>query len=226
MIIPKEYAVAKTDTAIYERKSTSSRKVGELYKNAVGYVILDRESDFIFVESGDVRGFVPSSDVVTGSVAVELVSDLGETKTAKELVSPDENRATYYSLTSVKEASDESYLRKSIVEFALQFLGNPYVWGGTSLTNGCDCSGFAQSVYANFGYSIPRVACDQACYGKQVDLESAKPGDLIFFAKNGYVYHTSMYIGDGKIVHALSTNTGIVVTDILPNAVWAVSIVD
>ena len=70
--------------------------------------------------------------------------------------------------------------------------------GGTSLTNGCDCSGFTQSIYANFGYYIPRVAEAQAGYGMQIPVSSAEPGDLIFYAKNGYVYHVSMYIGTDR----------------------------
>ena len=95
----------------------------------------------------------------------------------------------------MQKASQEAKTREAIVNFALQFVGNPYVWGGTSLTNGCDCSGFVMSVYANFGYSLPRVADAQSVYGMQIPVSSAQPGDLIFYARNGYVYHVSMYIG-------------------------------
>ncbi len=117
-----------------------------------------------------------------------------------------------------------SAARASIVNFALQFVGNPYVWGGTSLTNGADCSGFVQSIYASFGYDLPRVACDQAGYGTQIPISDAEPGDLIFYAKSGYVYHVSMYIGDGQVVQAYSTKAGIITSDIGPNAVWATKI--
>lgn len=103
-------------------------------------------------------------------------------------------------------------------------MGNPYVWGGTSLTNGADCSGFVQSVYSNFGYGIPRVACDQAEYGTQINISDAEPGDLIFYAKSGYVYHVSMYIGNGQVVQAYSSNAGIIKSDIGPNAVWATKV--
>ena len=104
-------------------------------------------------------------------------------------------------------------------------LGNPYVWGGTSLTNGADCSGFVQSVYAHFGYSIPRVACYQAEYGKQIPVEYAQPGDLVFYAEDGYVYHVAMYVGDGMTVQAMGTEYGIVNSPV-GNAVWATSIID
>ena len=81
---------------------------------------------------------------------------------AKAKVKPEDNKACYYTVTSVKEASVSGLIRTSMLEYAKQFLGNPYVWGGTSLTKGADCSGFVQSIYAEFGYSIPRVAEDQA----------------------------------------------------------------
>ena len=73
--------------------------------------------------------------------------------------------------------------RQEIVDFALQFVGNPYVWGGTSLTNGADCSGFVQSIYKQFGISLPRVAADQANAGTRISVEEALPGDLIFMRK-------------------------------------------
>jgi len=95
---------------------------------------------------------------------------------------------------------------QDVVNFACQFVGKSYVWGGTSLTRGCDCSGFTQTVYSLFGYSIPRTAEMQLLYGTEVDsLDSAKPGDLICYAG-----HVALYIGNGQIVHAASTNSGII----------------
>ena len=85
-----------------------------------------------------------------------------------------------------------------MIEYASQFVGNPYVWGGTSLTNGADCSGFVQQIYKAYGYDLPRVAEDQSQYGTKIPVEDAQPGDLIFYAKNGYVYHVVMYAGDGR----------------------------
>ena len=99
--------------------------------------------------------------------------------------------------------------RQEIVDFALQF-----VWGGTSLTNGADCSGFVQSIYKQFGISLPRVAADQANAGTRISVEEALPGDLIFYAENGSVYHVVMYIGNGKVVHASSSASGIKVSDL------------
>ena len=141
------------------------------------------------------------------------------------LVEPEDNKSCYYTLTSVQAASQEARTREEIVNFAIQFVGNPYVWGGTSLTNGADCSGFVQSVYAHFGYYIPRVAEAQAGYGMQIPVSSAEPGDLIFYARNGYVYHVSMYIGGGKVVQAANKNVGIITSGIGGDAVWATRII-
>ncbi len=96
-----------------------------------------------------------------------------------------------------------------IAAYAQKFVGNPYVYGGTSLTNGTDCSGFTQTVYAHFGISIPRVSRDQATAGKKVSLDSLQPGDLIFYTGNGRINHVAMYIGGGKVVHASNKKEGI-----------------
>ncbi len=105
-------------------------------------------------------------------------------------------------------------LGNQIVEFAKQFVGNPYVAGGTSLTNGADCSGFTMSVYANFGISIARTASGQINSGYQVSLDNIMPGDLVLSGYNGQICHSSMYIGNNQLVHSLNENTGIVITDL------------
>ena len=102
--------------------------------------------------------------------------------------------------------------RQAVVNFALQFEGNPYVYGGTSLTNGADCSGFVMSVFANFGYSLPRVAADQCAASTKKDISQLEPGDLIFYG-SGYVDHVALYIGDGKIIHASGAATGIKISN-------------
>ena len=102
--------------------------------------------------------------------------------------------------------------RQVVVDFALQFEGNPYVYGGTSLTNGADCSGFVMSVFANFGYSLPRVAAAQCDASTKKDISQLEPGDLVFYG-SGYVDHVALYIGDGKIIHASGAATGIKISN-------------
>lgn len=107
-------------------------------------------------------------------------------------------------------ANQQASQRSKIVNYALQFVGNRYVWGGTSLTNGADCSGFTQSVLKHFGISIPRVSRDQARSGKSINSSQMRPGDLIFYTNSsGTVNHVAMYIGNGQVVHAASRKSGI-----------------
>ncbi len=227
VLAKKDYAVAVKALEIHEQRKDDSRVTGTLAEGGLCYQLADQDKDWIFVESGDVRGFVKKSELITGKGADRRVSEKGENNMALASlkVKPEDNKACYYTLTSVKEASQEAKTREAMVNFALQFVGNPYVWGGTSLTHGCDCSGYVQSIYSYFGYSLPRVADAQSVYGMQIPISSAEPGDLIFYAKNGYVYHVSMYIGNGQVVHAAGRRVGIITSGISGNAVWATRII-
>lgn len=91
----------------------------------------------------------------------------------------------------------------------MNFVGNPYVYGGTSLTNGADCSGFIQSIYRNFGYSLPRTSGEQSRAGSAVSLSSLRPGDILYYTSGGSVNHVALYIGGGKVVHASNRRDGI-----------------
>ena len=227
VIASRVYAIAAKDLEIREQRKDGARTTGTLAKGGLCYILADEDKDWIFVESGNARGFVKRTELTMGAKADAAVSEKGEKNLvlADVKVKPEENKACYYTFTSVQEASQEAKTRESMVNFALQFLGNPYVWGGTSLTNGCDCSGFVQSIYAYYGYSLPRVADAQSGYGMQIPISSAQPGDLIFYAKNGYVYHVSMYIGNGQVVHAAGRKLGIITSGISGNAVWATRII-
>jgi len=109
-----------------------------------------------------------------------------------------------------EKANAQASFRAQVVNYALQFLGNPYVWGGTSLTKGADCSGFTMSVYAHFGIGLPHYSGSQAGMGKAVKSSEMRPGDLIYYADSkGTINHVSMYIGNGQIVHAASRRSGI-----------------
>lgn len=96
-----------------------------------------------------------------------------------------------------------------LANYATQFVGNPYVYGGSSLTDGADCSGFVMAVYAQFGYSLPHSAGAQSGYGTRVDTSSLEPGDIVFYGYDGSIEHCAIYIGNGMIVHASTEETGI-----------------
>ncbi len=130
-----------------------------------------------------------------------------------------------YTPTAASQAFDMSQIDsaagsskgKEIAKFACQFIGNPYVPGGTSLTNGADCSGFTQAVYKNYGYSIPRNSSAQRAYAKEVSLDQAEPGDIVCYAG-----HVALYIGNGRIVHASTQRTGIKISNVLYRPVLSV----
>ncbi|MDE6064457.1 MAG: C40 family peptidase, partial [Lachnospiraceae bacterium] len=111
------------------------------------------------------------------------------------------------SVADIINGASGSDLGKQIARYGCQYIGNPYVLGGTSLTNGADCSGFTYRIYSNFGYTIPRTSYQQRSAGTEVSYENAQPGDLIC-----YEGHVALYIGGGYIVHASNVKTGIKVS--------------
>ena len=160
----------------------------------------------------------PVISQLDGWVQIELDSDDGDGEADLAYISTrDNNVEVRYALpeaikfSPLEEAAQASAsLRTRIVNYALQFVGNPYVWGGTSLTNGVDCSGFTMQVMRNFGISLPHYSGSQARMGKAVSSSEMRPGDLIFYANSsGTVNHVAMYIGNGQIVHAASRRSGI-----------------
>ena len=159
----------------------------------------DSEEDVEYDENGDVVDSGTSSDDVE-------YDEYGNVIDSDNTVSADD----YESEQSSGSDSSSSYSGSgsSVVDYATQFVGNPYVWGGTSLTSGADCSGFVQSVYANFGVSLPRTSYEQQNAGTEVSYADAQPGDLICYGG-----HVAIYMGNGRIVHASNSVDGIKISD-------------
>ena len=164
-------------------------------------------------------------DYSTGDVTVTPDYGTGDTTTTPDYTTGDTTGSTttdssapsasdYTGDVPQSDASSSDSLRQSVVNYALQFVGNPYVYGGTSLTNGTDCSGFTQSVLANFGISISRTAASQSGGGTAVDMSNLQPGDLLFYDNGSGIGHVSMYIGNGQVVHASNEQTGIIVSSV------------
>lgn len=112
-------------------------------------------------------------------------------------------------MTEARYGIGVSDVRIDLVEYACQFVGNPYVWGGTSLTKGADCSGFVLSVFKKYGYTMPHHSGSQAQMGRKISEDELLPGDLIFYSNGTSINHVAIYIGNGQVVHASSPTTGI-----------------
>ena len=153
-------------------------------------VVVEVLDGWLKVEVDDFTGYV-SKDYVTTEVKLKTGN------TMKEL--------TY--------GNGVSNVRVDLVNYALQFVGNRYVWGGTSLTKGVDCSGFTMKVYQKYGISLPHHSGSQPSYGKKITRAQLQPGDLIFYASSGKIDHVAIYIGNGQIVHAANSRDGIKISN-------------
>ena len=155
------------------------------------------------VKVGEIDGWV-SGEYVTEETSYSY----GETKEEEEArIEEEQARQEQAEAAAAGVPVNSSGVSgQAVIDYACQFVGNPYVWGGTSLTNGADCSGFVQSVYAHFGVSLPRTTYDMVNSGYAVSYEEAQPGDLILYGDAG---HVGLYMGDGNIVNALNAEKGI-----------------
>ena len=216
--VEKTYAIADVNSWLHVRegKDTNQKIVGILPKGSLCYILADADSDWVYVESGDVRGFVCARYLLRGEEAEKEVNRWQEESfpMAEMWVKPWNNKAYTYTYATTRTLLSSDEARGEVLQYAKKFLGNPYVWGGTSLTNGCDCSGFAQQIFANFGYTLPRTSRQQAKAGTRIPVQEAKPGDLLFYQReSGFIYHVMIYLGDGKVIHAGSEATGILISD-------------
>lgn len=143
---------------------------------------------------------------------VKVLYDGEEAYVSAEYVSVGKSLKTALNMSEFLYGEGVSDVRVDLCEYAKQFLGNPYVWGGTSLTKGADCSGFVLSVYAKYGISLPHSSAAQANMGTKISMSEARPGDLVFYSKGGRINHVAIYIGGGQVIHASSPKTGIRIT--------------
>lgn len=209
--------------------SQDSEWVGKLYEADAAKVI-GPVGEWTQIESGNATGYVKTEYILTGESAEEKAKAIvAEKKPEVDVETLDEAKAEELAAEcfSYAESKEEEAARlaeeaakaeeeakaaeaetvgngQAVVDYAMQFVGNPYVWGGTSLTNGADCSGFVQSVYANFGVSMPRTSSAMRSAGTEVSYSEAVPGDVIC-----YEGHVGIYIGNGQIVNAIDEAHGI-----------------
>lgn len=191
---------------IREEMNTDCKVVGKIRKNAICEV-LSMEDEWCEIESGEIRGYISREYLLTGAEA---------NAKAEELMAEGRELETAITMMEYRYGKGVTDIQMEICEYARQFVGNPYRWGGTSLTKGSDCSGFTMSVYANYGVSLPHSSRAQANCGTKVSLSELQPGDLVFYGGSS-IHHVAMYIGNGQIVHAQSSDTGIVISSMYYN---------
>ncbi|WP_075719453.1 C40 family peptidase [Roseburia sp. 499] len=144
---------------------------------------------------------------------VKVDIDGDECYVAREFVELSEELPKAMTMTEIRYGQGVSDVRVDIVQYACQFVGNRYVWGGTSLTNGVDCSGFTMRIYEKYGIYLPHSSKAQANCGTRIDASEARPGDLFFYGSGKSISHVAMYIGGGQVVHASSAKTGIKISN-------------
>ena len=184
--------VAKVNTNglnVRQEPSTDAARLTQVAKGERLHVLEEME-EWVKVEIDGEEGYV----------AAEYVEVTNELKTA-------------LTITEALYGEGVTDARVAICEYAKQFVGNPYVWGGVSLTRGADCSGFVLSVYKNFGVSLPHSSRAQANCGTRISTSELKPGDLIFYGNGKSINHVAMYIGNGQVVHASNSRVGIIISN-------------
>lgn len=161
-------------------------------------VAMGEELEVAAVEGDWVKVLLDDEEVYVSAEYVEVSAELGTAVTMTELL----------------YGQGVSDVRVDVCQYAKEFIGNPYVWGGTSLTKGADCSGFVMKVFQKYGVKLPRNSRAQANCGTTIKVAEAKPGDLIFYARGKTINHVAIYIGNGQVVHASSPKTGIKISNI------------
>jgi len=151
---------------------------------------------------------------VMGNGWIKFMLDDEEAYVSGDFVKVEERLEKAATLTELLYGQGVSNARVDLVQYAKQFIGNKYVWGGTSLTNGVDCSGFTMRVYEKYGISLPHYSVAQSKMGRKTTLADIQPGDLVFYAKNGTINHVAIYIGGGQVVHASNERTGIKISSV------------
>ena len=152
-------------------------------------------------------------EVLDGWVKINVDSDEGYVSSDYVEISTELLKAM--TMTEIRYGQGVSDVRVSLVQYATQFVGNPYVWGGTSLTRGADCSGFVMSVFANYGISLPHSSGAQSNCGTKISASEAQPGDLFFYGNGSRINHVAIYIGNGQHIHASSSRSGgVIISDL------------
>lgn len=195
-------AVVSTDKLNARTEPSTEAPIWTQISNSERYIVLKQLDGWVEIELDSTSAYVATEFVDVRYALNEAI---------KFTPTPAEDKTTGKGgVGNTPGTSAGSSKRSQIVNYAVQFLGNPYVWGGTSLTNGADCSGFTMAIMAKFGISLPHHSGSQANAGRAISSSEMRPGDLLFYANSGgTINHVSMYIGNGQVIHASNARDGI-----------------
>lgn len=218
-VVTENYAVAKDSSAAETTTETSSASGSEdklleiaddvdefsAFKTTVSKVA-ESVTNFVSNLTGRSTGTTSVTANPSGSDDTVIAANTAPSSETTSVVSAP--KKTVNAGTAVPTIATTAS-RQALINYAKQFLGNPYVYGGTSLTEGADCSGFVQQIFKNFGIKTGRSSRDQIENAQSITFEELQPGDLVFYASGDYVNHVAIYAGDGVIIHAANSRTGI-----------------
>ena len=215
---------------------------GKLYPGDLCYILADSDDQWVYIESGNVRGFIFSYYLTSETETDDPIymEEANHELLAEEVMDPLQNEAFRYSLLTNGAITTTPYVESEVIEdgvsegrasllnLAASYEGCPYEWGGNDPQTGFDCSGFVKYVYSQFGVDLPRTAEQQAYTGTKIAVEDALPGDLVFMMDStGYIYHVVIYAGDGKALEARGSNYGVGCFDLdYGNTCWAVKLIN
>ena len=180
------YATVTTETLRVRSEASTDSSIVSLVNKGEDLVVVEESEEWVLVEIDDETGYV-----------------------FKEYVTIAQKLPTAKTITEIRYGEGVSDVRVDLVQYALQFVGNRYVWGGTSLTKGVDCSGFTMKIYEKYGVYLPHSSRSQPSYGTKIKASQAQPGDLFFYGNGKRINHVAIYIGNGQIVHASNKRDGI-----------------